>query len=883
MANLVDVQLAAGGNPVAQNFHKKFRDPFVSWPNENWETDRQASGDAILVDGNSAGASYLSVALSPLAAGTETWIESVDSYTMPVELAVGAHMSQRTLGQEFSIEVVSTETPVALPVSGVNYNRNGYGAGAVTGTPGTAPTNWSVSPVAGLTSTITDLGVGVIDGVNVKLTRFDITGTAGATGDVTLFPESTTLIVAAEGQTWTTSAYIYGTSTHAVKHVLRCGDSGGASTAFISGELFSVPATAIRTSFTGILTNALTTRVLGRPQFPVLNGDTVNISVVYALPQMELGSVVSAPTATVGTAITSPTTDLVIASISQATTTLSVTTAQSHGLRAGDRIGINSVSDSRLNYPALVVATTPTATTFTATAGPGGTIPSVTAGPFTNGLVHFRSAMGRARNGTSMIFENATVTQGSIYTKSDAGDATPIGGTITGQHVVTLGTTASIQAINAALNYAFRPTTEYRLALLSDKLQWSDVTVADNTLSQSTSRAAGAQVIPNPDKNYKIRIRATNNEGLTVPICHIQSVAKTGTTTATVTTQTPHGLTTGDYIAAYGVRDTTNFANLTAATVVASVIDANNFTVIWGSAVTATSQAGVIYRVNGGNLPSALGAIAQVAQSVSRTSNILTVVGSAAWAGLLIGDYVDLAAFHDTGGTDLLLDGAYRVRDIQTTSLFLEPIVTSIGTYAPTGTDITSTNCGGAVIKRTVLRVSWMRLFDFERQRVELLNRPSGDIASAAPVVLQNSPAVTISSGTVTTVSTVTAVTTAGTPPVPATPYFVNSAASTNGALILTGTSGLQNVWATNTGAGAAFVKLYNKATAPTVGTDVPEMIVPVPAAAAGVPGVANVNCGYIGLRFPLGLGIAITGAVADSDTTAVAAGQVKVKLSRTV
>ena len=140
-------------------------------------------------------------------------------------------------------------------------------------------------------------------------------------------------------------------------------------------------------------------------------------------------------------------------------------------------------------------------------------------------------------------------------------------------------------------------------------------------------------------------------------------------------------------------------------------------------------------------------------------------------------------------------------------------------------------------------------------------------------------------SGTQPVSGTVTATVTAGTvnPVVPATPYFVNSAATTNGALILTGTSGLSAFYATNTGATAAFVKLYNKATAPTVGTDVPEMIIPVPAAVSGVPGVASLSMGFHGFRFALGLGIAITGAVADSDTTAVAAGQVKVKLSRTV
>jgi hypothetical protein len=131
---------------------------------------------------------------------------------------------------------------------------------------------------------------------------------------------------------------------------------------------------------------------------------------------------------------------------------------------------------------------------------------------------------------------------------------------------------------------------------------------------------------------------------------------------------------------------------------------------------------------------------------------------------------------------------------------------------------------------------------------------------------------------------TVTATVTAGTvnPVVPATPYILNSAASTNEALILTGTSGLQAFYATNTGATVAFVKLYNKATAPTVGTDVPEMIIPVPAAVSGVPGKAELSAGFIAYRFALGLGIAVTGGAADNDTTAVAAGQVKVKLSRT-
>lgn len=175
-------------------------------------------------------------------------------------------------------------------------------------------------------------------------------------------------------------------------------------------------------------------------------------------------------------------------------------------------------------------------------------------------------------------------------------------------------------------------------------------------------------------------------------------------------------------------------------------------------------------------------------------------------------------------------------------------------------------------------RLHLVNVLDATRFDVAPRSPGTTDLAKAFPVT----GTVTLASGNA-AIGTVAAVTNAGTPAVPATPYFVNSAASTNGALVLTGTSGVQAFYASNIGAADAFVKLYNKATAPVVGTDVPEMIIPVPAAVGGVPGVVELTPGFNGYRFALGLGIAITGGAADNDTTAVAAGQVKVKLSRTV
>ena len=187
-------------------------------------------------------------------------------------------------------------------------------------------------------------------------------------------------------------------------------------------------------------------------------------------------------------------------------------------------------------------------------------------------------------------------------------------------------------------------------------------------------------------------------------------------------------------------------------------------------------------------------------------------------------------------------------------------------------------NGSTAPASTTTWTVGMTAVYDFRTANVTINDiRPQGPSA-VIPT--------TVASGTVTTVSTVTAlttVTTSGTPTAPATPYILNSLATTNIALILTGTSGLHAFYATNTGATPAFVKLYNKATAPVLASDVPAMILPVPAAAAGFPGVATLPIGHQGFRFALGLGIAITGAVGDTDTTAVAAGQVKVMLSRTV
>ena len=112
-----------------------------------------------------------------------------------------------------------------------------------------------------------------------------------------------------------------------------------------------------------------------------------------------------------------------------------------------------------------------------------------------------------------------------------------------------------------------------------------------------------------------------------------------------------------------------------------------------------------------------------------------------------------------------------------------------------------------------------------------------------------------------------------GTPSVTATPASPTSAAvvstaSTNAAVIKSSAGSLFNVAVSNVTATQAFVKLYNKSTAPTVGTDVPVITIPVPANST-----INFDIGSVGARFSSGIGRAVTGAAAATDTTNAVAG----------
>ncbi len=105
----------------------------------------------------------------------------------------------------------------------------------------------------------------------------------------------------------------------------------------------------------------------------------------------------------------------------------------------------------------------------------------------------------------------------------------------------------------------------------------------------------------------------------------------------------------------------------------------------------------------------------------------------------------------------------------------------------------------------------------------------------------------------------------------PSTTHTV-SAASTNATSTKASAGVLHDASANNLNAAARYLKLYDKASAPTVGTDTPKRVMPLPPASS--------LQWVLDLDFPTGIAWALTTGIANADTGAVSASEHAVGLS---
>lgn len=103
-----------------------------------------------------------------------------------------------------------------------------------------------------------------------------------------------------------------------------------------------------------------------------------------------------------------------------------------------------------------------------------------------------------------------------------------------------------------------------------------------------------------------------------------------------------------------------------------------------------------------------------------------------------------------------------------------------------------------------------------------------------------------------------------------------SSSATTQATNVKASAGSIGFIYAVNLNAAVRFLKLYNKASAPTVGTDTPVATLPIPGNTTGAGFSLPIPNG---VAFTTGISYAVTTAYADSDTGAVAAGEIFIVL----
>lgn len=436
-----------------------------------------------------------------------------------------------------------------------------------------------------------------------------------------------------------------------------------------------------------------------------------------------------------------------IASITQAASVVTIVLGLPFTGFLSDWVNITGVTDTRLNYENLTVASiSADRLTITATTSDESTIPSVTSGPWVGGTLSVYTNMAGASDGATFRFTGTNVSAAAIATLFNSSDVR-ISGILTGSHSVTTGTTQPLFNAAATGQAEVRAQSRFYIDMYPEYTMLGDAVT--ETTSSIVSRYRSSAARPSNARDFRARFRAVCPPAMAVPVGKVVSISKAGTTTCTVTTESPHSLVTGEYVNVHGVRDQTNFINTSVTQV--TVLNATQFTCVIAGTGTATSYGGCVVRANGqqgmGGIPTA---VIQSAAYNSVTSE-LTLTANVAWAGFTVTDHAQLYGLRVDGtGANLGVDGPWEVVHYSATVLTLKPLIDYTGVRkSPSPATFGTTNCGGIAAQRLLLRLHDV-LVESHADRVRIVGQGIASPIEAIPTfVVATAPVTGTVAGTV--------------------------------------------------------------------------------------------------------------------------------------
>ncbi|WP_224702728.1 phage head spike fiber domain-containing protein [Devosia aquimaris] len=200
-----------------------------------------------------------------------------------------------------------TDRGLLLEPARTNAIRNSAGSGALPGTPGTLPTNWTRFVGGGLAASVGTSGMER----GLPFVDLALSGTSNSANGTQISFDSPTGIAAASGQTWTQSIFLSlpaGTLANISFiriNLIEVAPGGSAlGTLYGSNIRDSLTATPQRFSETQTLVQPGTAYV--RPVIEIAYGNAANIAMTLRVAggQMELGSAATSPILTNGSALT---------------------------------------------------------------------------------------------------------------------------------------------------------------------------------------------------------------------------------------------------------------------------------------------------------------------------------------------------------------------------------------------------------------------------------------------------------------------------------------------------------------------------------------------------------------------------------------------------